>query len=63
MNEEDDGLMKRRRRRSGSDEDEDGNISSEQQSFGESKRFYGLEEQQQNGANANLNAGYSSTIL
>lgn len=63
-NEEEDGV-KRRRRRSGPDDDndEDRNTNSGQQSYGETKRFYGLEEQQQNGANANMNAGYSSTLL
>lgn len=63
---EEDGV-KRRRRRSGpdddNDDDESGDTNSEQQSYGETKRFYGLEEQQQNGVNANMNAGYSSTLL
>lgn len=64
VNEEDDG-MKRRRRRSGPDDDDgdNGNANGEQQSYGESKRFYGVEEQQQNAVNANLNAGFSSTLL
>ncbi|KAI8646514.1 TIP-1 family-domain-containing protein [Parasitella parasitica] len=62
FNEEEEGLMKRRRG-SGPDDDENGTTTSGRQSSGETKRFYGLEEQQQNGVNANMSAGYSSTLL
>ncbi|CEP12105.1 hypothetical protein [Parasitella parasitica] len=62
FNEEEEGLMKRRRG-SGPDDDGNGNTANGRQSSGETKRFYGLEEQQQNGVNANMSVGYSSTLL
>ncbi|OBZ91659.1 Serine/threonine/tyrosine-interacting protein [Choanephora cucurbitarum] len=52
--------QQRRRRRSDPEEDEEIGAN---QNPAEVKRFFGLEEQQQNGNNANVNAGYSSTLL
>ncbi|KAI8992072.1 protein-tyrosine phosphatase-like protein [Mycotypha africana] len=56
------GNQQRRRRRSGTDDDEY-MVDKDQQLRVETKRFLGDEAQQQNGANANVNAGYSSMLL
>jgi hypothetical protein len=61
---DDQNRQQRRRRRSGPDEDEDpSNLGQQHYDTETNKRFLGLEDQEKNGAKANVNAGYSTMLL